>query len=133
MAVIEQCSWLPEFLAGRYSSGGMIPVSSASVVDDARLRNVLDRLTSKSIEDYYNPYKMFRWPDRLPADMWWMTPGLTTTAGTDLVAELGQDQLFELSRLESVNFYSLNVHGIRELLIEVTKRIHTDPFAVPSQ
>lgn len=108
-------------------------MSGAPVVDDAQLRNLLDRLTSKSIEDYYNPYKMFSWPDRLPADMWWMTPGLTTTAGTELAAELGQDQLFELSRLESVNFYSLNVHGIRELLIEVTKRIHTDPFALPSQ
>ena len=50
---------------------------------DERFREILDRLSSMSVEDYYNP--------------------------------------------------SLNVHGIRELLIEVTKRIHAAEFAVLSQ
>jgi hypothetical protein len=86
-----------------------------------------------SIEDYYNPYRMFEWPDELPADMWWMSPTLTTTYGTDVAEELTQEQLRALSRCESINFYSLNIHGIRELLIEVTKRIHTAEFAIPSK
>jgi hypothetical protein len=100
---------------------------------DERFREILDRLSSMSVEDYYNPYRMFEWPDELPADMWWMSPTLTTTYGTDVAEELTQEQLRALSRYESINFYSLNVHGIRELLIEVTKRIHTAEFAVPSQ
>ena len=105
----------------------------AMIEPDERFREILDRLSSMSVEDYYNPYRMFEWPDELPADMWWMSPTLTTTYGTDVAEELTQEQLRALSRYESINFYSLNVHGIRELLIEVTKRIHTAEFAVPSQ
>ncbi|CAL9563934.1 diiron oxygenase [Streptomyces sp. enrichment culture] len=98
-----------------------------------RLVEVLKRLTSKSIEDYYNPYQLFEWPDSLPEDMWWMSPELTTTHGTEVAERLSPEQLYRLSRHESINFYSLNVHGIRELLIEVTKRIHTPGFETPSE
>ncbi|HEX4723750.1 MAG TPA: diiron oxygenase [Pseudonocardiaceae bacterium] len=105
-----------------------------AVIDqDDRFRGVLDRLSSKSVDDYYNPYRLFDWPDSLPENMWWMSPELTTTHGSDVAATLGQDQLFALSRFESVNFYSLNVHGIRELLIEVVRRIHTSGFETPSE
>lgn len=108
-------------------------MTSAPIDDSQRLREILDRLSSKSIEDYYNPYQMFEWPDSLPEDTWWMSPELTTTYDTDVAGELTQAQLHRLSKFESVNFYSLNVHGIRELLIEVTRRIHTDEFATPSE
>jgi hypothetical protein len=98
-----------------------------------RFRSILDRLSSISIEDYYNPYRVFQWPDSLPADMWWMSPDLTSTYGTKVADELTEQQLYALSRYESINFYSLNVHGIRELLIEVIKRIHTSGFETPSE
>ncbi|KAA2264204.1 diiron oxygenase [Solihabitans fulvus] len=100
---------------------------------DDRFRGILDRLTSKSIDDYYNPYRLFEWPASLPDDMWWMSPELTTTHGSEAAATLSQEQLFALSRYESINFYSLNVHGIRELLIEVVRRIHTTGFETPSE
>jgi hypothetical protein len=100
---------------------------------DSRFRDILDRLTTKSIDDYYNPYKLFQWPDSLPEQMWWMSPELTTTYDTPVAEQLSQQQLYALSRHESVNFYSLNVHGIRELLIEVTRRIHTSGFETPSE
>ena len=105
-----------------------------AVIDrDDRFRSVLDRLSSKSIDDYYNPYRLFDWPDRLPEDMWWMSPELTTTHGSAFANTLSQEQLFRLSKFESMNFYSLNVHGIRELLIEVVRRIHTAGFETPSE
>ncbi|MFJ8253062.1 MULTISPECIES: diiron oxygenase [unclassified Streptomyces] len=100
---------------------------------DERFLGILNRLTSKSIDDYYNPYQLFEWPDSLPENMWWMSPELTTTYGTEAAKRLTENQLFALSRHESINFYSLNVHGIRELLIEVTKRIHTSGFETPSE
>ncbi|WP_433260037.1 diiron oxygenase [Actinosynnema sp. CS-041913] len=100
---------------------------------DDRFRGILDRLSSKSVDDYYNPYRLFEWPDALPEHMWWMSPELTTTYGTEVAESLSEEQLFALSRFESVNFYSLNVHGIRELLIEVVKRIHTTGFETPSE
>ncbi|GAA3719290.1 diiron oxygenase [Streptomyces tremellae] len=98
-----------------------------------RFLGILDRLTSKSIDDYYNPYKLFEWPESLPDRMWWMSPELTTAHHTAAAERLTQEQLYALSRHESINFYSLNVHGIRELLIEVTKRIHTSGFETPSE
>ncbi|MFJ6616313.1 diiron oxygenase [Kitasatospora sp. NPDC091335] len=100
---------------------------------DQRFLDILDRLTNKSIDDYYNPYRLFEWPDSLPEDMWWMSPELTTTHGTSLAGRLTEQQLHALSKAESINFYSLNVHGIRELLIEVTRRIHTRGFETPSK
>ncbi|MEU6353798.1 diiron oxygenase [Streptomyces sp. NPDC047072] len=108
-------------------------MTDALLAESPRLKGILDRLSSMSIEDYYNPYKMFEWPDTLPQRMWWMSPELTTTYGTEVAEELTEDQLYALSKYESVNFYSLNVHGIRELLIEVTHRIHTDDFAQASE
>jgi hypothetical protein len=108
-------------------------MTPAMTKSDDRFQEVLDRLSSMSVENYYNPYRMFEWPEKLPEDMWWMSPILTTTYGTDVAEELTKEQLHALSRYESINFYSLNVHGIRELLIEVTKRIHTSEFAVPSR
>jgi hypothetical protein len=106
---------------------------SSVIEKNERFKTILDRLSNMSVEDYYNPYQTFDWPDSLPEDMWWMTPDLTTTYGTEVAAELTQEQLYKLSRYESVNFYSLNVHGIRELLIEVTRRIHTRGFELASE
>ncbi|MCB5907566.1 diiron oxygenase [Streptomyces pinistramenti] len=100
---------------------------------DDRFQEILERLNRKSVEDYYNPYRMFDWPESLPENRWWMSPQLTTTYGTDVAAELDQEQLYRLSRCESINFYSLNVDGIRELIVEVTRRIHTRGFEIPSE
>ncbi|MFD0367169.1 diiron oxygenase [Streptomyces sp. NPDC127114] len=106
----------------------------SDVIDrNDRFRGILDRLATKSIDDYYNPYRLFEWPDRLPEDMWWMSPELTTTYGTEWVEKLTPQQLHTLSKHESINFYSLNVHGIRELLVEVVNRIHTAGFETPSE
>ncbi|AGK78050.1 diiron oxygenase [Streptomyces microflavus] len=106
----------------------------SDVIDrNDRFRGILDRLATKSIDDYYNPYRLFEWPDQLPEDMWWMSPELTTTYGTEWAEKLTPEQLHTLSKHESVNFYSLNVHGIRELLVEVVNRIHTAGFETPSE
>ncbi|WP_020139875.1 diiron oxygenase [Streptomyces sp. 351MFTsu5.1] len=106
---------------------------SELINSDKRFLEILDRLTTKSIDDYYNPYRLFEWPESLPDEMWWMSPELTTVHGTALAERLTEQQLYALSKYESLNFYSLNVHGIRELLIEVTRRIHTRGFETPSE
>lgn len=103
-------------------------MTTSLVATSDRMKGLLGRLTSMSVEDYYNPYRMFDWPDGLPEQMWWMTPSLMTVYDTAVEKELSTEQLQAVSKYESINFYSLNVHGIRELLIEVTKRIHTADF-----
>ncbi|MEV5380598.1 MULTISPECIES: diiron oxygenase [Actinomycetes] len=102
-------------------------------LDTPELRELLDRLSEKAAADYYNPYRTFDWPASLPTDRLWMSPDLLSVHGTPYEASLSEEQLYALSRWESVNFYSLNVHGIRELLIEVTRRIHRPGFGPTSE
>lgn len=98
-----------------------------------RFVELLARLGEKSTEDYYNPYRTFSWAPSLPEDEYWMTPALVSAYGTEVADELGEDGMKRLSQWESINFYSLNVHGIRELLIEVVKRVHMPGFELPSE
>ncbi|MGH3546983.1 MAG: diiron oxygenase [Pseudonocardiaceae bacterium] len=107
-------------------------MQSTAAVDSSEFRELLDRLSEKARDDYYNPYTTFDWPAEISSDVWWMSPELLSLHGTELMDELAPAQLHTLSRWESINFYSLNVHGIRELLIEVARRIHSPGFEVPS-
>jgi hypothetical protein len=96
------------------------------------IQETLRRICDLSIDTYYNPYKTFQWPDTLPEKQWWMSRELMTTYGTDF-EEVPAEQLMSLSKWESIHFYSLNVHGIRELLLEVVKRVHTPGFELESE
>jgi hypothetical protein len=92
----------------------------------------VDRLIDASVDDYYNPYRTFEWPQSVePADLW-MSRDLLSVHGTALEGQLTAQQLLELSRWESVNLYSMIAHGIRELLIEVMRRIHTPGYEIPT-
>jgi hypothetical protein len=91
-----------------------------------------DRLSHKSIVDYYNPYTHFDWPETLDEDQYWMPVNLLSLYGTPEFERLSTKQIQALTKWESINFYSLNVHGIREVLQEAVKRIHTDRFAAVS-
>ncbi|MFJ5233200.1 diiron oxygenase [Kitasatospora sp. NPDC088391] len=98
-----------------------------------RFTEILDRLSEKSVADHYNPYTHFAWPDSLPDDAYWMSPSLLSIAGTEFENELTEQQKMALSKWESINFYSMNVHGIRELLNEVIDRVHTRGFEAASE
>lgn len=100
--------------------------------DEPGFRDILGRLVDMSERDYYNPYRLFEWPHALPQDCYWMTPELMAEHGTEVASTLSEQQLHAVSKWEGINFYSLNVHGIRELLHEIVARIHTADFAVPS-
>lgn len=91
------------------------------------------RLEKMAKANYYNPYTLFEWPDSLPVDQPWMSEDLTTLYGTQFWDELTRDQQLALTRYEAVNFFSLNIHGIRELMGEVILRIHTKPYANVSE
>jgi hypothetical protein len=98
-----------------------------------RLKQILDRLVEMSKKDYYNPYQIFDWPESLPEHQYWMSPELMSVHGTEAAKDLTEEQLWAISRWESINFYSLNVDGIRELITEIINRIHTKEFEVSSE
>lgn len=96
---------------------------------DEKLEKLVKRLFDMSVKDRGNPYQTFDWPQSLPEGMW-MSDELLTVHGTDV--ELTPEARARLSRWESVHFYSLNVHGIRELLGEVVARIHQPGYSLAS-
>lgn len=100
---------------------------------DSDYSQTIDRLINLSVNTYYNPYKAFVWPESLPDRQWWMSQDLMTVYGTPQMQQLDESHLMALSKWESINFYSLNIHGIRELLLEVTKRIHSPGYQTPSR
>ncbi|MFF9768512.1 diiron oxygenase [Streptomyces sp. NPDC014636] len=102
-------------------------------MDTTDVVETLDKLVADSTDHHYSPYTRFDWVDELAEEQWWMTPDLLTVAGTRHAQELDDKVLMRLSKWESINFFSLNIHGIRELLIEVTRRIHTRGFELPSE
>ena len=108
----------------------------AEIIQATPSRNIsalLERITEMSVETYYNPYKMFEWPETLPDEQWWMTPELTTVANTRFTKKIPEKQQMALSKWESIHFYSLNVHGIRELLLEVVKRVQMPGYEEESE
>lgn len=96
---------------------------------DVALGKLVERLSEMSIRDRGNPYRTFDWPESLPEGLW-MSRELLTVHGTD--EGLEPEVLARLSRWESIHFYSLNVHGIRELLSEVVSRIHQPGYSLVS-
>jgi hypothetical protein len=93
----------------------------------------LDRLEHLAESGYYNPYTLFDWPEAIEPDMPWMSESLTTLAGTPMWDELTREQQIALTRYEAINFFSLNIHGIRELMSEVVMRIHERTYANVSE
>jgi hypothetical protein len=91
------------------------------------------RLVAMSRERYYNAFETFDWPDSLPAEQLWMSPELLGVAGTEVESQLTREQLLALARHESLHFYSLSMHGERDLCRVVLDHIHTDAYAAESE
>ncbi|MGI5151683.1 diiron oxygenase [Plantactinospora sp. CA-294935] len=90
----------------------------------ARLTTVAAKLSSQSRDQRYHVFDIFDWPDELPADQFWMSPELTTCYGTPVWDRLSEADRLRLTQAEAVNFFSLNVHLIRDLIGEVAGRIY---------
>jgi len=97
---------------------------------DEQLERVVQRLIEASVEDYYNPYRTFEWPDSISPESLWMSRDLLSLYGTAVAETLDEEQIIELSRWEGVNLYCLIAHGIRELLIEVVMRIYKPGYEI---
>jgi hypothetical protein len=93
-----------------------------------RLQEVAARLSAISRQDSYDPFLLFEWSDSLPVTDYWMAPELMTCYGTQVWDEFTEEQKLTLSRWEAVNFFSLNVHLIRDLIGGVADRIYTTRF-----
>ncbi|MCC5611402.1 diiron oxygenase [Nostoc sp. CHAB 5834] len=107
--------------------------TSTFLKETSELENTLLTLINLTNSDTYNPFKEIVWPDSIESHKLWMSSSLMSINGTRFEQELSEEQLIEVSKWEFINFCSLNVTGIRELLIEMTSRLHTPGFEVLSE
>lgn len=98
-----------------------------------RLDEVANRLSAISRQHRYDVHRIFDWPDTLPPDRYWISPELMTCYGTAVWDELDEATRLRLSHLESLNFFSLNIHLIRDLIGDVADRIYTTRFPCVSE
>lgn len=91
-------------------------------------REQIERLLALSKAGAYNPYERFSWPDDVPLDRLWCDEDLLTTYGTELHDQLTPQQKITLSKWEAINFFSLNVHGIKGVLEFVSQVIHEEMY-----
>jgi hypothetical protein len=106
----------------------MTSLPITSLPETGRLQEIAERLHVISRESTYDVYELFEWQDSLPTTEYWIAPELMSCYGTPVWDELTEQQKLTLSHWESVNFFSLNVHLIRELIGEVADRIYATRF-----
>jgi hypothetical protein len=97
------------------------------------LHDALRRLCDLSVEHAYDPYGDFGWPEAIPEEGLWMSPDLLSVHGTRHMDEMPPEQLSRLSRWELINFFSFNVHGIRDLMLHVLSCIHKSGYEITSE
>lgn len=99
--------------------------------DTTKLERVIARLVHLTRADPHNPYIDLEWPDEI--DGGWLAPELMSIHGTHFEDELSDEQKAELAKWECLNFFSLNVSGIRDLLVAMTERLHSPGFEKVSE
>src|SRR3954453_18913057 len=128
---------LLRFLPGRHRQNGDHIRQSRRGHDIVNSRHRLEeaagRLSAISRESRYDAFTAFEWPQSLPDDGYWMSPELLSCYDTPIWASLDDERRVRLSQREAVNFFSLNVELIRDLIAEVAcASTPLDTLASPS-
>ena len=83
----------------------------------------LQHLSVVSEEQFIDPGDL-EWPAEADADAWYFTPELISLYGTDTWASLDERQRKRLGLAEAVSFFSLNIHGEKYLISEISRRLY---------
>lgn len=86
--------------------------------------DILDRLCSASRKHYLDPYAQIEWPDALDPSQWAFSPELISLYGTPVWEGMTGEQRKRLSFYETVNFFSLNIHGEKSLVEGLARRAY---------
>lgn len=88
------------------------------------MSQVAKKLTAQSIKGFYNPFTHIQFPDELDRKRWFTSPELISIFGTPEWEALNEEQRQALSFFETINFFSLNIHGEKSLLEGLTRRLY---------
>ena len=91
---------------------------------DQSIKKTLDKMILLSKEDEFDVFNDIQWPKEISKNVLWTSNELITLYGTKYFEKLSEQEVQKLSQLECVYFFSLNVSGIKELLIDVVGLVH---------
>ena len=104
------------------------PARTATAV--AALREPVDRLVDSSRRTFQNPYETRAWPATIdPERDWFFTPELSSLYGTGHWDRLDEAGRRRVAFHEALNFFSLNIHGERELMRGLALRLYRPDLA----
>lgn len=83
----------------------------------------LAALSETSAAEFIDPSCM-QWPDAVDPDAWYFTPELISLFGSETWHALDERQQKRLSLTEAINFFSLNIHGEKYLISEISRRLY---------
>jgi hypothetical protein len=89
-----------------------------------RLIQICGKLNTVSVKNFNNPYLGITWPETINFNEWFHSPELTSLYGTEIYNKLSEEDKKKLSFYECVNFFSLNIHGERELIAGLALRLY---------
>ena len=90
--------------------------------------SLVNTLVQASQRQAQNPWEAIDWPESLEALDWCFSPELVSLLGTPEWEAANEEQRRRLCLSECVNFFSLNVHGERALLVGLTERLYRSSF-----
>ena len=85
----------------------------------------LEKLSKASVGNFLNPDSLV-WPTTVEVDSWCFTPELISLFGTPAWEAMDEAHRKRLSFFEAVNFFSLNIHGEKFLISEISPRLYQD-------
>ncbi len=98
-----------------------------------KFKGTVQRLCEASRKQFANPYDTIEWPDKVDPDAWYMSPELISLYGGEAFAALSEPARKRLSFFETVNFFSLNIHGEKPLVEGLARRLYTSDIPEVSQ
>jgi len=106
------------------SEPAVLPFPPGSREPHLPFEEAVRRLCEASRRKSIDPYAALDWPARLEPGQWFMSPELVSLHGTPFWEVLGERARQDLSFLEAVNFFSLNVHGEKTLIEGLAQRLY---------
>lgn len=89
------------------------------------LKDTVRRLSRVSEHAYQNPYTALEWPATVnPEQDWFATPEYVSLYGTSEWNRLDEPARKRLAFHEAVNFFSLNIHGEKQLMSGLAERLY---------
>lgn len=85
---------------------------------------IVEKLCEASKKEYANPYSSMEWPEALDPEAWFMSPELLSIYGMKEYDRLTEGEKKKLSFYETVNFFSLNIHGEKSLVEGLARQLY---------